>query len=135
MQTFREITVDESDLDDPEENSTSSIKRRHRLELERTERENRENTSALLELRDMEDELLTLARLFEAQEAAIRVMVSIYTTAELREATRNGQGYLHEALHRLDDYKAQTREMIRRVDTTRKDVSSRRCFKYYLWDC
>ncbi len=39
MQTFRDISLD-SDSEDPEENSTASIKKRHKRELEKAEREN-----------------------------------------------------------------------------------------------
>lgn len=122
MQTFREI-VGEPDLDDPEGNKPASIKKRYRRELQKAERENRENTSALLELRDMEDELTTLYRLFETQEVTIRSMKAIYMGVELNAVTQNGQAYLDQALSRLDEYKQQTTEMLKRVDTTRKDVS------------
>ena len=123
MQTFRDISVD-ADSDDPEENSAASIKKRHKRELEKAERENRENTSALLELRDMEDELATLNKLFETQETAVRSMKAIYESPELKGITANGRTYLDEALSRLDEYKLQTKEMLRRVDTTRQDVRS-----------
>lgn len=122
MRTFRE-TVGDPDLDDPEGNKPASIKKRYRLELEKAERENRENTSAMLELRDMEDELATLSRLFEAQESTIKTMRYIYMRDDLAAITVNGLGYLDQALARLDEYKQQTAEMVKRVDTTRKDVS------------
>lgn len=121
MQTFRDISVD-GESDDPEENSAASIKKRHKREMEKAERENRENTSALLELRDMEDELSTLNKLFETQETAVRSMKTIYESPELKGVTSNGRTYLDEALNRLDEYKLQTKEMLRRVDTTRQDV-------------
>ena len=123
MQTFKEINVGDSDTDDPEDNKPSMIKKRYKRELERAERENRENTSALLELRDMEDELATLGRLFDAQDATIRSMKSIYMSDELISKTKNGRGYLDQALARLDEYKQQAAEMSKRVEATRKDVS------------
>lgn len=52
MQTFKDHEADPDE--DPEDNTAAAIKKRHRREIERAERENRENTSALLELRDME---------------------------------------------------------------------------------
>jgi hypothetical protein len=113
--------LDDSDASDLEGESPGAIKKRHRRELERAERENRENTSALLELRDLEDELTTLQKLFEMQESTIRQMKDIYTT-HFRESTRNGQDYLDEALEYLEDYKQQTSEMLKRVETTRNDV-------------
>lgn len=47
---------------------TTSIRARHKREDEQAEKDNRDNTSALLELRDIEDELSTLLHLFEEQE-------------------------------------------------------------------
>ena len=122
MQTFRDVKADESDSEDPEENTAKAIKKRHRREIEQAERENRENTSALLELRDMEDELTTLWRLFETQSQKIERMRNIYLSDGLKDITHNGRGYLNEALARLEEYKTQTNEMLKRVDTTRKDV-------------
>lgn len=116
---------EDSEDSDAEGDSPAAIRKRHQRELERSERENRENTSALLELRDLEDELTTLQKLFDTQESTIRQMKDIYTSRDFRDATRNGQEYLDEALEYLDDYKQQTTEMLRRVDTTRNDVSAR----------
>ncbi|KAJ9151412.1 Protein SERAC1 [Pleurostoma richardsiae] len=121
MQSFREIIVDGSDYDDPDEMRPQSIKKRHKRELKRAERENRDNTSALLELRDLEDELTTLLRLFDTQSQVIEKMKSIYSSDTLKDITENGRVYLTEALARLEEYKAQTTEMLKRVDTTRKD--------------
>lgn len=119
MQTFR----DAGDMDeDPEDNTSSAIKKRHRREIQRAERENRENTSALLELRDMEDELRTLNRLFDTQTVMVEKMVEIYTSDALKDLTMHGQGYLDEALKRLAEYKMQTTEMLERVAATRGDV-------------
>lgn len=122
MQTFKGVGAD-SDGEDPEDNSAKSIKKRHKREIERAERENRENTSALLELRDMEDELKTLYKLFETQTAMLVKMLDIYLSDSLKDVTHNGQGYLQEALGRLDEYKSQTTEMLDRVAATRGDVS------------
>jgi hypothetical protein len=123
MQTFKDVGS-AGDSDDPEEQTSKSIKKRHRRELEIAERENRDNTSALLELRDMEDELATLWRLFESQEATIKQMKALYQGKDLAALTHNGLMYLTEALTRLDEYKQQTTEMLKRVENTRKDVSS-----------
>lgn len=57
---------------------TSSIRARHKREDEMAERDNQDNTSALLELRDIEDELSTLKHLFEEQEVQIKRMLVIY---------------------------------------------------------
>lgn len=114
---------EESDDSDMEGESPSAIKKRHKRELERAERENRENTSALLELRDLEDELTTLQKLFDMQDSTVRQMKEIYTSREFNDATKAGQEHLEEALEYLDDFKQQTAEMLKRVETTRNDVS------------
>lgn len=121
MQTFRDFEVGSDD--EPEDNTAAAIKKRHRREIKRAERENRENTSALLELRDMEDELNTLKRLFDTQTTMITRMVEIYSGESLKDITHHGQGYLQEALNRLAEYKTQTTEMLDRVGATRGDVS------------
>lgn len=122
MQTFR---VMDGGLDDqPENNTAASIKKRHKREIARAERENRENTSAMLELRDMEDELRTLNKLFDTQHDMITRMSEIYSGEGLKEVTEHGRGYLQEALGKLAEYKIQTTEMIDRVGSTRGDVSS-----------
>ncbi|KAI8959067.1 hypothetical protein F5Y11DRAFT_350915 [Daldinia sp. FL1419] len=121
MQTFRDRIFDDSDSDEPEDNRSESIKQRHKRELEQSERENRENTSALLELRDMDDELNTMMNLFSEQEAAIKAMKESYERPELLSFTENGRGFLDEALKRLQEYQKQVHDMIKRVDNTKKD--------------
>lgn len=122
MQTFRDRISDDSDSDEPEDNTSEGIKQRHRRELEQAERENRENTSALLELRDMEDELNTMKALFEEQKATIEVMKENYEKPELQAFTENGRAFLDEALKRLQEYRKQVYDMLERVDSTKKDV-------------
>ncbi|KAK2008900.1 hypothetical protein LZ32DRAFT_565819 [Colletotrichum eremochloae] len=118
MQTFKDVGGSDSDSDG---NRPESIKKRHKRELEEAERENRENTSALMELRDMEDELKSLVKLFETQEAVVRTMKTIFEGQDIKHLTRHGQMYLEEALGKVDGYKSQTMEMLKRVDTTRTD--------------
>ncbi|SPQ26881.1 f7fc94f9-3269-4434-ac68-0c9a4b323fc4 [Thermothielavioides terrestris] len=120
MEADDDATDSEEDSD-VEGDSPAAIRKRHKRELERSERENREHTSALLELRDFADELTTLQKLFETQESTIRQMKEIYMSKDFRDVTKNGQDFLDEALEYLDDYKQQTAEMLKRVDTTRND--------------
>lgn len=122
MKEFREEGVRDKAFDfDAMENKTGSIRARHREEGRRAERENRDNTSALLELRDIEDELVVLLRLFERQSKVIAAMHSIYARAELRDQTTNGRIFLSEALKKVNEYIHQAEEMIRRVRNTRDD--------------
>lgn len=124
-QTFQElvagVSASDSETDDPDSSTSKSIKRRYKRELEKAQKENRENTSALLELRDMEDELNTLQRLFNDQELVIEAMTAHYERPDLILLTSNGRAYLREALDRIKEYKATTVEMLKRVDTTKKD--------------
>ena len=103
------------------ENKERSIRARHKEEGRRAERENRNNTSALLELRDIEDELQILLHLFERQSKVIQSMLSIYTRPDIRDLTVNGRVFLGEALKRLGEYVHLTDEMIERVRGTRDD--------------
>ncbi|KAI0017162.1 hypothetical protein F4780DRAFT_796768 [Xylariomycetidae sp. FL0641] len=124
MQTYANNVHDlssDSDSDDPEANKSENIKRRHKKELERAERQNRENTSAVLELRDMEDELNTLKNLFDEQTATIEVMLASYEKPELQSVTTYGREFLREALKRLEEYKKQAHDMAERVDATKRD--------------
>ncbi|KAL6879162.1 hypothetical protein J3F83DRAFT_758857 [Trichoderma novae-zelandiae] len=106
---------------EPVENKARSIRQRHQEEGRRAERENRDNTSALLELRDIEDELATLLSLFERQIRVIQSMHGIYNRSELRAHTVHGRVFLAEALKRLAEYSHTTEEMVRRVRNTRDE--------------
>ncbi|KAI7776077.1 hypothetical protein LA080_005851 [Diaporthe eres] len=136
--------------------NSSSIRARHKREDEKAEKENRDNTSALLELRDIEDELSTLSHLFGEQEEQINQMMAIYSGSStfsspptsppptasawgqpvnsppennstgtlplyMPPLTTNGRFFLQEALNRLKSYRAQSKDMIERVKTTRQD--------------
>ncbi|OTA91512.1 hypothetical protein M434DRAFT_76195 [Hypoxylon sp. CO27-5] len=134
MQTFRDKLQDDSDSDEIEDNRAETIKQRHKRELERAERENRENTSVLLELRDMDDELNTMKNLFIEQETTVKLMKENYEKPELLTFTENGRGFLDEALRRLQEYQKTVRDMIQRVDATKLDVSVRSLTKYSQYE-
>jgi hypothetical protein len=106
---------------EPVENKARSIRERHKEEGRRAEQENRDNTSALLELRDIEDELATLLSLFETQSKVISSMHTSYNRPEMRAHTVHGRGFLVEALKRLGEYIHTTEEMMRRVKNTRDE--------------
>ncbi|PHH71875.1 hypothetical protein CDD82_6291 [Ophiocordyceps australis] len=106
---------------EPVENKPSSIRQRHQAEGRRAERENRDSTSALLELRDIEDELLTLAHLFDSQTRTLQAMHSTYERPELRSKTTRGRVFLSEALGRLRAYTQAANDMMARVRATRDD--------------
>jgi hypothetical protein len=106
---------------EPDEAKERSIRARHKEEGRRTERENRDNTSALLELRDLEDELLVLLVLFERQHAVLTSMLAAFGSPQLRDKTINGRAFLSEAIRRVGEYKRRAEEMGMRVRSTRDD--------------
>lgn len=149
LKRFRTLGYkDKYGADDDADLKTSSIRARHMREDERAERENQDNTSALLELRDIEDELSTLKHIFEEQEEQINTMLAIYSShgggsnidsqrtapsphttnptsppppPSLPLLTSNGRAFLQEALAKLKSYRTQAEDMIKRVETTRHD--------------
>ncbi|KAF4970848.1 hypothetical protein FSARC_2214 [Fusarium sarcochroum] len=112
---------DKASAYEPVENKARSIRARHKAEGRRAEEENRDNTSALLELRDIEDELLVLVHLFERQSKVVSSMLSTYARPELRDRTANGRVFLSEAIKKLSEYAHTGQEMIQRVRSTRND--------------
>lgn len=106
---------------EPAEAKERFIRARHKEEGRRTEQENRDNTSALLELRDLEDELLVLLNLFERQHAVLTSMLSAYGSPQLRDRTVNGRAFLTEAVRRVGEYRRRAEEMTSRVRSTRDD--------------
>jgi len=103
---------------------TTSIRAKHKEEARIAEKQNRENTSALLELRDIEDELHTLKELFDKQTTAIHTMMVGYVRDDLKALTANGVSFLKQAAQKLEEYKHHVDKMIESVKSTRDDVSS-----------
>ena len=101
---------------------TTNIRAKHKREGEAAEKQNRENTSALLELRDIEDELKTLAKLFAIQTKAIAEMIQHYKSADLRDLTVNALPFLEQAADKLVEYTTLANGMIESVRSTREDV-------------
>ncbi|KAF5876175.1 putative ankyrin repeat protein [Botrytis fragariae] len=104
--------------DDNDDLRTSSIRAKHALEGKIAEEQNRENTSALLELRDIEDELNTLKTLFNGQMTEIRIMLDVY---EKRKLTTNGLVFLRNAEEYLEEYTQHVEKMMENAKNTRDD--------------
>ncbi|TGO71257.1 hypothetical protein BELL_0601g00060 [Botrytis elliptica] len=104
--------------DDNDDLRTSSIRANHAREGKIAEEQNRENTSALLELRDIEDELNTLKTLFNSQMTEIRIMLDVY---EKRELTKNGLIFLRNAEEYLEEYTQHVEKMTENAKNTRDD--------------
>lgn len=106
--------------DDIDDLRTSSIRAKHQREGQIAEKQNRDNTSALLELRDIEDELNTLKTLFPSQMAEIKIMLDIY---EKRELATNGLTFLKKnAEDYLEEYTQHVEKMIDGAKSTRDDL-------------
>ncbi|TGO43329.1 hypothetical protein BHYA_0002g01340 [Botrytis hyacinthi] len=104
--------------DDNDNLRTSSIRAKHALEDKIAEKQNRENTSALLELRDIEDELNTLKTLLSNQMTEIRIMLDVYAK---RELTMNGLIFLRNAEEYLEEYTQHVEKMMENAKNTRDD--------------
>ncbi|KUI72968.1 Protein SERAC1 [Cytospora mali] len=97
------------------------IHEKHRLENARARLENRTNTSTLLALRNIEDELSIMRRLFSEQEQQIKNMLHIYESireskrADLTTTPIIGESYLQEALTAVQSYQDRTDDMIIRT--------------------
>jgi hypothetical protein len=97
------------------------MRKRHKEEGKQFQEQIRDNVSALLELRDISDELGTLKKLFEQQQEALDLMLGYY------KATGNGKTngclFLNEARLKLKDYLHQIQQMMDNCDRTKNDVS------------
>ncbi|MCJ1244358.1 hypothetical protein MMC30_001556 [Trapelia coarctata] len=115
-QGFRDKSIDyDSD------NAVMSIKDRHKIEGKLSEKQNREDTMAILELRDIHDELQSLRKLFDQQKETIIQMTDVYLRPECVEHSKNGLTILREALDKLTEYIHQVDSMIKSAERTRKD--------------
>ncbi|KAJ5503664.1 Mitochondrial substrate/solute carrier [Penicillium fimorum] len=82
-------------------------------------RRNREDLSVLLELRDIEDELSTILKLLDQQDAVIKSMVKYFDN-------RGGYGksFLDTAQEQIDEYRAQINEMKENSHLAQKAVET-----------
>lgn len=98
-----------------------NIRAKHKREGDLAEKQNRENTSALLELRDIEDELHTLEELFDTQTTGIQLMIQNYKREDIKSLAANGLLFLLQAEDHLSDYQRHVQRMIDDVKATRED--------------
>ena len=124
MQGFRDKRIDYDS-----ENRGIGIKERHKIEAKLSEKQNRDDTSAMLELRDIDDELNTLEKLFKQQTETINQMKDIYHKPSYAHLSGHGLSTLNEALEKLEEYTEQVKQMLGSANRTRKDVT------YILYPC
>lgn len=82
----------------------------------RTANDNRDDLSALLELRDIMDELGTIMKLLDQQKRTINSMLRYY------KGKVYGKGFLEAALARLGVYRSQVLEMKENAHHAQKAV-------------
>lgn len=121
FKTFGSQGFRDKSIDYDSDHAVMSIKDRHKVEGKLSEKQNREDTMAILELRDIHDELQSLRKLFDQQKETIKQMVAIYERPECLELSKNGLIILGEALEKLTDYIHQVDSMISSAERTRKD--------------
>lgn len=107
------------DSDDP----STTIKARHAAEAKKAAKQYRNDTSAMLELRDILDELESLRKLLEQQEESIGGMVAIYNKPTFKESGANGKSILEEAQEKLKGYISHVEQLKKSAEKTREDVS------------
>ncbi|KAI9774094.1 MAG: hypothetical protein M1840_005187 [Geoglossum simile] len=116
LQGFRDKRID-YDSDSHE----IGVKERHKIEAKLSEKQNRDDTSAMLELRDIDDELNTLAKLFREQIETITQIKDIYDNPSFPHLSGNGLSILNEALEKLKEYTEQVKKMLKSANRARKD--------------
>jgi len=117
-----------ADAEDGIREDAGSMKKRHKQEGRQFQEQIRDNVSALLELRDIGDELGTLKKLFEQQQESVVHMLGFYERCG--HGKTNGCLFLHEALAKLKDYLHQIHQMMESADRTKNDVS---LFLFFDW--
>ena len=85
--------------------------------------DNREDLNALLELRDIEDELTTIQKLFIEQHKTIKEMLKQYE--ELNRQAKHGRFILQGVDHAIEGYEESVKGMLKSADVAQKAVSWR----------
>ena len=119
---FRSLGFRDKSADYDSDNVVINIREKHRLEGRLSEKQNRDDISAMLELRDINDELQSLQKLFDQQKETIGQMFDIYQRPVCVTLSGNGMSILRQALDKLDEYTHQVKHMIKSAGVTRTDV-------------
>ncbi|MCJ1437771.1 hypothetical protein MMC27_007158 [Xylographa pallens] len=120
---FRSLGFRDKSTEYDSDNLITSIKERHKREGLLSEKQNRDDTSAMLELRDIHDELDTLQKLFSEQKDTIEQMIDIYKHESYSQISLNGLSILSKAQEKLKEYAHQVDQMIKNASRTRTDVA------------
>jgi hypothetical protein len=107
-----------SDAND--QNDFLTPKERRKADEQHYQKQIKENISSFMELREIEDDLQKLKRLFEEQSMVIRDMKSIYGRLQFSKAI--GLSYLQEASTKLNDYLYRIEQMMKSAGRARDDV-------------
>ena len=82
--------------------------------------DNRADLDALLELRDIEDELTTINKVFKEQLNSIASMMAQYQDPSLINRGENGIHLLNQSEHKINEYKEQVDGMLTSAKTAQK---------------
>ncbi|KAL9126034.1 MAG: hypothetical protein Q9217_004855 [Psora testacea] len=119
LQVFRIFEEYISILTEQQNRSFKDFRDNHRFEKAKdieTEKhvDNREDLNALLELRDIEDELNTIGKLIKEQQGCVADMMTQFHDLNARHAKGlKGIDFLHDINHFLDEHKEQVEGMLK----------------------
>ncbi|MCJ1421829.1 hypothetical protein MMC32_008196 [Xylographa parallela] len=114
LQVFRIFEEYISELTEQQTKSFKEFRDNSRLEVEYID--NRDDLNALLELRDVEDELKTINKLFLEQHKTIKDMVRQYRELNLRQLGMFGRILLEDVDKCVEDYLEQVSSMLTSAD-------------------
>jgi len=110
LQVFRIFEEYISELTEQQTKSFKEFRDNSRLEVEYID--NRDDLNALLELRDVEDELKTINKLFLEQHKTIKDMIRQYKELNLRQLGMFGRLLLEDVDHCVEYYLEQVASML-----------------------
>lgn len=132
LQVFRVFEEYISILTEQQTSSFKHFRNNHRFEKAKDDNaqshiDNRKDLDALLELRDIEDELKTIDKLIKEQQSCVSDMITQYCDLNARHGKgMNGSNFLAEAQQFLNDHKEQLDSMLKGA------VAAQRAFKDLL---
>ena len=86
--------------------------------------DNREDLNALLELRDIEDELTTIQKLFIEQHKTVKDMLNQYEELKRHhDRGHHGRFILQDVDHTIEGYEESVKGMLKSADVAQKAVS------------
>ena len=115
LQVFRIFEEYISILTERQTSSFKEFRNNHTKDIQASRHvDNRKDLDALLELRDIEDELNTIEKLIREQQTCVKEMLARYQKLNKSHAKgRNGTTFLLDVLGFLSDHESQVEEMLK----------------------